>query len=344
MPLTINIPNALRRAVESESGGRTTVRYTAKGQPCYMSVIPRFALEDVPGDAGTGTHPAFIVDGAEKSELFLGQFIGRRSDAELVSSPAVEPIYNINHDESVALARANGAGWHCATNAEWAALICLSRIIGFEPGGNNNEGQDYATGEHGVRADGLAIGSSAGDARTLTGSGPPSWRHDGTAFGLADLHGNVWEWAPGMRINDYEINVIANNDAALGAIDMSAASASWRAISGATGALVAPGSAGTVKYASTGEYALNGRNFASIADVGNTAISTAAMQRLRALGCAPLSPAPAGDYFNTSSGERLPVRGGYWGYAAAAGLSALNSGSARGRRSSSIGCRPAFVA
>jgi len=344
MPLTINIPDTLRRAVESGSGGLNTVRYTAKGQPCYMTVIPKFDLADIPGDVGSGTHPAFIVDGVEKPEILIGQFTGHRRSDEMISAPGVEPIYDINHDQSVALARANGPDWHVMTNAEWGAVQCVCLRDGHAPGGNNADGRDYATGEHGVRADGLAIGSSAGDARTLTGSGPPSWRHDGTPFGLADLHGNVWEWAPGLRILDYEINVLANNDAASDVIDMSAASPAWQAIDGATGALVAPGSAGTVRYASSGEYALNGSDFPGIVDVGNTAISSAAMQRLRALGCAPLSPAPTGDYFNTGSGERLPLRGGNWGNASAAGLSALNLTRARGSRVSRVGCRPAFVA
>ena len=45
----------------------------------------------------------------------------------------------------------------------------------------------------------------------------------GIRAGIADLVGNVWEWTGGLRINDGEIQIIANNDVAAGA-DMSAAS------------------------------------------------------------------------------------------------------------------------
>ncbi len=107
-------------------------------------------------------------------------------------------------------------------------------------------------------------GNTAGTARTLTGSGPVEWRHNRKPSGIADLAGNVWEWSAGMRLINGEIQVIADNNAALHTIDMSATSAQWKAIDAVTGNLVTPDgngtTAGTVKFANSGtaDYTING--------------------------------------------------------------------------------------
>lgn len=69
-------------------------------------------------------------------------------------------------------------------------------------------------------------------ARCLTGSGPVTWAHDHTNAGIMDMKGNVWEWQDGLRLNNGEINIVANNNAALGEdCDTSANSTLWKAIS-----------------------------------------------------------------------------------------------------------------
>jgi len=346
MPLTINVPDTLRRSVEAASGGKNTVLYTAKSQPCYMAVLQRadLLLDDVPG-AGTGTHPAFIVNGVEKSELFIGQHLGHRQNDEMVSIPGVDPINSLNHDEAVSLARANGEGWHVTTNAEYAALQLWCWKNGFIPRGNNNDGADHsAPAEKGV---------IAGNLRTLTGSGPVSWRHDNTPFGIADLNGNTWEWSPGMRIVDGEIQVIPDNDAAQHTLDLSAASSLWQAIDGATGALVAPGSAGTVKYANassgTADYTLYCSHDSDYAGMQNSTganpVGGAALETLKALGLFPIATQGLGGdhFFINDSGERLPFRGGDWSNAGRAGVFALYLTYPRSRSLTSFGARPAFV-
>jgi hypothetical protein len=101
MALTINVPDTLRRAVESASGGRNTVLYTAKGQPCHMVVVPKFNLQDIDASLGTGTHPAFTVGDVEKSQIFIGQHIGVNRNGEMLSLPGVDPINSITHDAAV---------------------------------------------------------------------------------------------------------------------------------------------------------------------------------------------------------------------------------------------------
>ena len=356
MALTINVPDTLRRAVESASGGRNTVLYTAKGQPCHMVVVPKFNLQDIDASLGTGTHPAFIVSGVEKSQIFVGQHIGVSRNAEMLSLPGVDPINGITHDAAVSLVRANGPGWHLMSSVEYAAIALWCWKQGFQPRGNSQFGRSSdATSEVGVRSDGLAVtGANQGaQSRTLTGSGPTAWRHDNAPFGIADLNGNVWEWSPGMRTNNGEIHVIENNNAALSTADFGANSAEWMAIDGATGALVAPGTAGTVKYAGansgTADYTLyraSGSSFEGMVNsTGANPVSAAAIARLKALGLFPVAPSGLGGdgFYLNVSGERLPVRGGDWYYAAITGVFALFLNHARTNSFAYIGARPAFV-
>lgn len=345
------IKDAYRQQVEAASGGRQTVLYTAKGQPSIMNIIPVFNLEDIDPALGTGVHPAFIVGGVQKSEIFIGTHIGSASENELISRPGVEPAHSRDHDQFVTLARACGAGWHVMTNAEWSAIALWSHKNGTMPRGNTNYGRSSdAPHETARRMDLLEPGNTSGNPRTRTGSGPASWRHDHTMHGISDLCGNVWEWTPGMRIVNGEIHVIANNDAALTATDFAAGSTAWRAIDGATGELVAPGHANAVKYAAsgTGRYTLVHANWAlfeSMANPGSPPVSAAALQKLKAFGLFPVaSSGLGGDTFGYDlTGERLPVRGGGWNHGASAGVFVLNLYYPRSHAGTGLGARPAFV-
>lgn len=348
---TIFIKDDLRAAVEAASGGRQTVLYTAKGQPSYMNVVPKFNLEDVAdtaGSLGTGVHPAFIVNGIEKSEFFYGSYSGVIKNGELLSLPNTNPGRGSNFDAFSNAARASGAGWHISTNAEWAALLLWCHKNGFVPRGNSNWGRSSdATFETGRRVDGGSPGATTGDGAVLTGSGPASWRHDNTSGGISDLCGNVWEWQGGLRISDGEIQVIPNNDAATA--DLSATSIAWKAIDGATGAFVAPGHANAVKYALSGTAAYtlvraSGQSFDGITNPGTTPVSAAALQVLKRHGLFPDASRPDGDgIWLDLTGERLPIRGGSWNHGASAGVRALHLSSARSHAVSVIGARPAFV-
>lgn len=191
-------------------------------------------------------------------------------------------------------------------------------------------------------------------ARTLTGSGPVEWRHNGKENGIADLAGNVWEWNSGMRIFNGEIQVIADNNAALHTLDMGESSVQWKAIDGATGNLVTPDgngtTVGTVKYANSGtaDYTINGGSFGAIRNLSTTKPVTAvALARLKALCLYPHIEDTAsynGDYFAKDiTAERVPIRGGNWYLAANAGVFALNLNNVRTITGANIGARPAFV-
>ncbi|ALO46565.1 SUMF1/EgtB/PvdO family nonheme iron enzyme [Pseudohongiella spirulinae] len=354
MPITINVPDQLRRQVEASSNGRNTVLYTAAGQPCFMYVLRHSDMAAVNSDLGISRHPAFIVGGVNKDELMIGQYLGSSRNSELISVPGVDPTTEITNDAAISLARNNGAGWHLTTSVEFAALALWCHKNGLMPRGNNDYGRDHATTvEAGRRQDGVTPGTASGTARTLTGSGPTSWRHDNTPFGISDLNGNVWEWTPGVRVVAGEIQIIENNDAALTATDLGAASASWMAIDGATGDLVSPGHANSVKYASANSgtadytlYRLTVNTFEGMQNsTGANPVSTAALNRLKALALFPIAGSGLGGdgfYLNTS-GERVSLRGGYWSSGSIAGVFALTLSAERSPSHTTVGARPAFV-
>lgn len=354
--LTILIKDSLRQSVELASGGLQTVLYTAKGQPTYMNIIQKYDMSTIDA-ALSGTHPAFIVDGVEKPEIFIGTYQGIIKNGELLSLPNVEPSHSSNYDTFLAAARANGNGHHLITNAEWSAIALQCYKNNTQPNGNSYYGRSSEDPLLiGRRADGLNPGNTSGSARTLTGSGPVQWRHNGKNNGIADLSGNVTEWNSGVRLLNGEIQIIENNNASKLAINLGAASTEWKAIDGATGNLVTPNglgtTAGTVKIAATGtaNYTLvigSGGAFGSITNPSATPVADAALAKLKALGLFPLVSGSAvfgGDavYHNLTI-EGVLFRSGSWNSAAAAGVFCLHLGYARSIAFPSIGSRPAFV-
>lgn len=365
--MTIFVKDDLRASVEAASGGRQTVLYTAKGQPTFMNIIPKFNLEDIDPELGTGVHPAFIVDGKEIPEIFIGTYQGIIKNSELLSLPGVNPSRSISFDGFVDAARACGAGFHLMTNAEWAAIQLWCMKNGFQPRGNTNYGRAHdSTFETGRVITGGTPGDSNSANATLTGSGPASWRHDNSNGGIADLVGNIWEWVGGMRLQDGEIQILPNNDAALHTANMGSSSNHWRAILLSDGSLVAPGTPGTAKYDATSESSntprLNSKVDHYMGDVGDDSNSgnsgSVAMSALASAGgvVAPsilkilgLVPHTIDDQENKGTlyvrnfGERLPNRGGHWDVSGLAGLSALHLHIPRGFSTSSRGGRLAKI-
>lgn len=363
---SIFVKDDLRASVEAATGGKITVLYTATGQPSYMNVIPKFNLEDIDPSLGTGVHPAFIVGGVEKSELFIGTYQGIVKNGELLSLPGVDPSVYHNYDTFVSFARANGPGWHCMTNAEWAAIALWCWKNGYQPRGNTNYGQSRESGwETARRQDGGKPGEKSGLSRTLTGSGPVSWRHDNMPSGISDLCGNIWEWTPGMRLMDGEIQVLANNDAALHSVDLGSESTSWKAIRATDGALVSPGTVNTLKYDAVssigGGVVLSDSIAHRLGEVGDdsnannpTGLALKSMTSkasvnvpalLKALGLFPVSSEgmKSDTIYMRNFGERLLFRGGIWSDGESAGVFSINLNNPRSGSSAGIGARPAFV-
>ena len=357
---TIIIKDTLRQSIEAATGGQCTVLYDSQGFANYMRIIPKFRCEDVanatnPTNLGTGVHPAFIVNGVEKSEIFLGQFNAVNMNGLGVSQPGMAPYVNINFDNAKLACTNKGAGWHMMTNWEWAAIALWCIKAGLPVvRGNTYYGQAYdKLYETGRRCDGGKPGDTAGaNPAILNGSGPASWRHNGDFTGISDLVGNVWEWQDGLKLVDGVIKMPTDNNYAM-------AEASWpdslariaSAVAGtanaATGALVLTETA--VADVNRGP----SLNQAAWSSTVTTGLVTASVQL--AMKRALLAPYDTANNMgsvlgyiyanntNAPSFEALPLRGGHWGSTSGAGLAALNLYARRSDVYSGFGFRPAFI-
>lgn len=339
-------------AVSELSGGKNVVLLDDIGLPSIYVRIPKGKNSELVTGLSQNVHPAFSVDGVEKTSFYYSKYQNIIEQGRAYSLAHRDPKVSVNFDTARAACEAKGMGFHMSTLAEWAYIALWCRKNGTMPHGNNNYGKDSTyTYEHGEES------SKDGDntGRCFTGSGPATWGHDWTKYGIQDLNGNVWEWNNGMRLVDGEIQIIPYNNAAMGAeCDVSSTSTLWKAIL-ADGSLVEPGTSGTLKWdwVSSHIQLTNG----SLAYTTNTGIggSYSAMTLAAGLTAPELAKVlllypdePSGDYggdyhwFNPTD-ERLPLCGGRWDNGASAGVFDVYLGDLRSFAVSGIGFRSAFV-
>lgn len=293
--------------------------------------IPDIMVSFTPDELGL---PAELR-GRKVEAYLIGKYPATLIDGVPYSLPYQQPAVNINHDEAIRLCEAKGPGWHLITNDEWAALAHQSREKGTLPRGNTNSGKSHSHPEE----TGTTYPDSYG--KTLTGSGPVTWNHDGTAEGVADMCGNVWEHVGGIRFVDGQVQVIPDNGAAAGA-DQSKDSPEWAPIYTADGDPVyynVEGGHIKLQTVEPEEKDWDGEQFteldASLIDMP---------EKLIELG---LYPAPGYEsdehFYLDTNGEGIVYRGGDWANGVGAGVFDLGGDSSRSDSSTSLGFRSALV-
>ena len=361
-----------KAAVEALSGGLNTVIFDDLGMPSVMFPFVKQKHSDLITGGTQDTFPCFIVDGVEKDVINVSKFENIVVNGRAYSLPMKDPRTNISFDEALAACRKKGNGWGLMPGCLWQAIALWSRKNGTIPHGNTSYGcYGEAPFEKGVP---VAKDGSGRVIRTGTGSGPETFYHNHKSSGIADLCGNVWEWTADSRIVNGEIQVIPYGNCMRLDCNMSATSTEWKAIL-PSGELVAPGTAGTLKFDNTkpgdgtqtnhgiagpvflsttrehpmytgGDtdayygYVYNNPNMQGL--TAKTGVNVP--QILKAYGLFPVDEDLNGDgFYIRNYGERLPLRGGDWNNGVAAGVFALDFNYARDLSNWNVGFRAAFV-
>ncbi|MBD5145967.1 MAG: formylglycine-generating enzyme family protein [Ruminococcus sp.] len=310
------------------------------GKPSVMVAIPKFYLDEVIDGASHTIHPAFIINGVEQDVIYISKYQNIVENERAYSLPMESPTTNVTFDAAWNYCKNKGAGWHLMTNAEWAAVALLCKKNNIFPKGNNDYGKNISETNLPSKAIAASYDSSKKVNKSLTGSGPENWYHDGTFAGIADLNGNVWEWISGMRLINGKIQILENNNAADYNNSVFADSALWKEIM-PNGSLVAPGTTGTLAYSTSCGSAL----FTSLTTTPSAAGTGAAL--LEALGLLPHENSNPADYGNhavwvTVEGEKVPLRGGAWYNTTLAGIFTLMLGYERSYNNVVNGFRCAY--
>ena len=339
----------LKLSIEALSGGKNTVLFDDLGMPSVMVPFPKLKMSDLIAGGSENIHPAFSVDGVEKSVIYVSKYQNIVLNERGYSLPMRDPRASLNFDQAVTYCRNKGKGWSLTPYFLWSAIALWCRKNGTMPRGNNNYGADHAYGhEKGVPT----YYESGKIARCATGSGPNTWNHNWMPDGIADLNGNVWEWCAGMRLMNGEIQIIPYANCMAADASMGASSTLWKAIA-ADGTLVEPGSAGTLKY----NY-VSGHIQLTSGDITpedtwrgdtyqNMTLDSALTVPEIAKALLIYPDEPGGDYggdghYMNNSGERLPICGGSWNDTSRAGVFCVNLSNPRSNSHPGVGFRSAY--
>lgn len=165
----------LKLSIEALSGGKNTVLFDDLGMPSVMVPFPKLKMSDLIAGGSENIHPAFSVDGVEKSVIYVSKYQNIVLNERGYSLPMRDPRASLNFDQAVAYCRNKGKGWSLTPYSLWSAIALWCRKNGTMPRGNNNYGADHAYGhEKGVPT----YYGSGKIARCATGSGPNTWNHN----------------------------------------------------------------------------------------------------------------------------------------------------------------------
>ena len=272
--------------------------------------------------------------------IYISKYPNKVINGRAYSLPMVDPTVNINFDEAVQACRAKGSGWHLMTAVEWEYLLNQSRQQDTLPHGNTDYGKDYYHKDEQGNREGCGYG------RTLTGSGPDTWNHDHTIYGVSDMNGNIWEWLAGLRIVNGILQYIPNNDAALDACDLSTDSKEWQQIKTDRGPVRVNVENGDIAIVDLPEHEEYEPDYDGVKIADLTVELSEIPQALRDLGIVPEmrvdSEGKTYVWFDATEGEYMPVRGSAFYSTSYSGPSALILNNVRSYSYDYLGFRSAF--
>lgn len=367
---------AVAREIFDISGGRNEVRFNRKGQPSIMVNFPcdEKAFLDYLSGGGTyftvpsfgsgvshrNIHPAFIVGGAPINGFRLGKYKDVMANGQNyhLSLFGLPPAYgSAGFSESY-----NGLASRCDTinasttlpegdrvaNITYAIFRYLAQLSVTE--GFHMRGADYYGHAHNSSSEkGAPCGYNYNGQfiHVLNGSGPNSWRHDGTPFGVYGLIGCTREICHGFELDAGKILIIPNNNALRStAAELGESSASFKAIK-TDGSLVDrttsedvfyydyltdPGTSGSKSFKLTTSLTYqqtNGSPYGAMGLSGLTAeegVSVPMIMRL--MGFYPLlTGTPRGIVYmrNTAGLKTCAWAGSYWSSGSSGGFSCLHA-------------------
>lgn len=318
------------RALISISGGKWAVINDDFGNDQVVRRVPIHTFEDlnVSDCPFVGPLDCFIrQDGSLRPYVDVPVYQASSVGGKSVSQADADPWALINADTARARSEELNANSLMMSQEIWAMLCWNMLSQGFQPRGNTEYGRSHSNkNEFGRRTDGKVPDDRSGSARTLTGTGPETWRHDGTVFGVADMVGNVWEWVDGMKMVDGQFIVAEYTGQP---------EAEWEA----SGVYISE----TGQFTNVAPVTLNSGSQAW--GSMTKAAGYAGNERLQRLMIEPIACTSVlgGRFYWNLDGERFPNRGGSCYNASYAGPAALYCNYPRSNENSNIGFRSAFV-
>lgn len=270
--------------------------------------------------------------------IYISKYPNTVIDGRAYSMPMADPTVNITFDEAVQACRCKGLGWHLMTAVEYEYLLNQSREKGTMPHGNTDWGKDYYHKDE--------QGKVSNFGRTYTGTGPVTWNHDHTPYGVSDLNGNVWELLAGLRIKDGIIEYIPDNKAASSYCDLSRDSEEWQQVKTNRGPVRVNVECGDIAIVDLPEHEEYEPDYDGVRIEELEVELSEIPQALRDLGIIPEKRAEKENktyvYFDATEGEYLPFRGSAFRNTSDSGPSALRLAHPRSDSYGGVGFRSAF--
>ena len=288
-----NLKDVLRLAVEAASGGKQTVRYTKKGQPCFFTVIDQVSLQTLSPEFSEaanelGPHPAFKKGETYAKKLLVATYASAMIDGELVSQPNRTADWSNSLSATIGLITQQGENWNVINSLQYSLLKSISYSADHFVEGNTSKlgWSKFRPELAGRPADGkhpteITVESGYDDmaqaSQILGGSGPVQFRHDNTYTGVSDLvNGIGWTACIGTRVVGTELQVYDGpNHEGMSSLTMArlkdlrtSTESGWWAIDATTGNLIPTSATGTLV---DGSYSTTTPNSVRITDYGTVA-------------------------------------------------------------------------